>query len=193
MLLSLLLAIGLGGAVDCAHDREALLALEPEAFDQDMEGGWRPLADRGCLKEAADLLAAYAALPKAVGNTMIIWHEAQMRAELGHKAQAIALMERSRKPANPADPGYWNVYVDGMLAYMRQDRSGLEQARARLVAIPTPAGMGAEVKNGRYQFTTEGGQQVDVAWPPNLDVLDGLLRCFDKPYAEAYGSKACRG
>ena len=44
---------------------------------------------------------------------------------------------------------------------------------------------------GAFHFTTAGGQKVDVAWPPNLDVLDGLRRCFGKPYLEAYGT-VCR-
>jgi len=196
-LLSIALAAALGAAPeppkapDCSYDRDAMLAMEPDAFDQDLEGGWRPLADRGCQREAADLLAAYAAQPKAAGRTTITWHEGQMRAELGQIEQAIALMERSRKPAGQGDPGYWNAYVDGMVAFLRQDRRGLEDARARLVALPSPPEMAQNIKDGRFHFTTAGGQKVDVAWPPNLDVLDGLLRCFGKPYLEAYGT-VCR-
>lgn len=197
MLLSFALAAALGmsaeppKAPDCSYDRAAMLAMEPGRFDQDLAGGWRPLADRGCTREAADLLSAYGALPKAEDNVIITWHEGQLRAELGQTAQAITLMERSHKPVNAGDPGYWNAYVDGMVAFLRQDRSALEKARARLVAIPTPTAMAENIKDGRYQFTTEGGQQVQMPWPPNLDVLDGLLRCFGKPYMEAYGP-GCR-
>ncbi|WP_171954881.1 hypothetical protein [Stenotrophomonas geniculata] len=201
MLLSFALAAAMDAAAeppkapDCSYDRAAMLAMEPGRFDQDLEGGWRPLADRGCTREAADLLSAYGALPKAEGNVIITWHEgqlrAELRAELGQTAQAIALMERSHKPVNGSDPGYWNAYVDGMVAFLRQDRSALEKARARLVAIPTPTAMAENIKDGRYHFTTEGGQQVQMPWPPNLDVLDGLLRCFGKPYVKAYGP-GCR-
>ncbi|HEL5040507.1 TPA: hypothetical protein UOA93_002294 [Stenotrophomonas maltophilia] len=197
MLLSFALAAALDmsaeppKAPDCSYDRAAMLAMEPGQFDQDLAGGWRPLADRGCTREAADLLSAYGALPKAEGNVIITWHEGQLRAELGQTAQAITLMERSHKPVNAGDPGYWNAYVDGMVAFLRQDRGALEKARARLVAIPTPTAMAENIKDGRYQFTTEGGQQVQMPWPPNLDVLDGLLRCFGKPYTEAYGP-GCR-
>ncbi|KAF1012734.1 MAG: hypothetical protein GAK31_03951 [Stenotrophomonas maltophilia] len=196
-LLSLALAAALGTtpepakAPDCRYDRAALLALEPGLFDQDMEGGWRPLADRGCKAEAAELLAAYAALPRAAGNTLIVWHEGQLRAELGQTAQAIALMQRTYK-SKDTDPGYWNAYVDGTLAFLRQDRHGLEQARAALVAIPTPDGLAANIHNGRYRFTTEGGQQADMPWPPNLEMLDGFLRCFDRNYQTAYTLPACR-
>ena len=197
MLLSFALAAAMGTsaepskAPDCSYDRAAMLAMEPGRFDQDLAGGWRTLADRGCTREAADLLSAYGALPKAEGNVIITWHEGQLRAELGQTAQAIALMERSHKPVNGSDPGYWNAYVDGMVAFLRQDRGALEKARARLVAIPTPTAMAENIKDGRYHFTTEGGQQVQMPWPPNLDVLDGLLRCFGKPYVKAYGP-GCR-
>ncbi|HBS57599.1 MAG TPA: hypothetical protein DEA38_17990 [Stenotrophomonas sp.] len=196
-LLSLALAAALGAAPeppkapDCSYDRDALLAMEPDAFDQDLEGGWRPLAERDCQREAADLLAAYSALPKAAGNTTIIWHEGQLRAELGQTAQAIALMQRTYKPKDK-DPGYWNAYVDGTVAFLQHDRAALEKARAALVAIPTPEEFAGALKDGRYHFTTAGGQKVDVPWPPNLDVLDGFLRCFDRDYHNAYGNQACR-
>lgn len=176
---------------DCSFDQAAMLALAPGAFDQDLAGGWRPLAERGCKREAADLLAAYSALPKAAGNTTIVWHEAQLRAELGQTAQAITLMQRSYKPNDGTDPGYWNAYVDGTLAFLRHDRTALEHARTALLAIPLPEALAANVKEGRYHFVTEGGQAVDMPWPPNLDRLDGFLRCFDKPYLQAYNSEEC--
>ena len=195
--LSLALAAALGTsaeppkAPDCSYDRAAMLAMEPDAFDQDLEGGWRTLADRGCHREAADLLAAYAALPKAAGNTMIPWHEGQMRAEAGQYPQAVALMQRTYKPTD-TDPGYWNAYVDGTIAFLQRDRAALEKARARLIAIPAPEQIARALKDGRYHFTTAGGQKVDVPWPPNLDVLDGFLRCFDRDYHNAMGNQACR-
>jgi hypothetical protein len=196
-LLSLALAAALGAppepskAPDCSYDRDAMLTMEPDAFDQDLEGGWRPLADRGCHREAAELLAAYAALPKAAGNTTILWHEGQMRAEAGQYKQAVALMQRTYKPKD-TDPGYWNAYVDGTIAFLQRDRAALEKARATLVEIPTPEVLAEAVKNGRYHFTTPAGQEVDVPWPPNLEVLDGLLRCFERDYPTAMGDQACR-
>jgi hypothetical protein len=32
---------------------------------------------------------------------------------------------------------------------------------------------------------------MELKWPMNLDVLDGLIACFDRPYSEAYDAK-CR-
>ena len=56
----------------------------------------------------------------------------------------------------------------------------------------TPAVFAEAVKNGRYHFTTPAGQEVDVPWPPNLEILDGLLRCFERDYHTAMGDQACR-
>ena len=44
---------------ECSYDREAMLKLDVNAFDQDTRGGWRMLADRGCFTVAADLIRAY--------------------------------------------------------------------------------------------------------------------------------------
>ena len=90
-------------AEDCVVDRAALLALSPDQFDQDLAGGWRPTAEKpACQLAAADLIAAYRTQPKAAGNTTLIWHEAQVRAEAGQDAQAVALMRQTYKPAPDA-------------------------------------------------------------------------------------------
>jgi hypothetical protein len=48
------------------------------------------------------------------------------------------------------------------------------------------------LKDGFIEFPAEAGQPaMKVRWPPNLDVVDGFLNCFDKSYDEAYGA-ACR-
>jgi len=56
-MLFLALALALQApAAACTYDRAAMLALDEQAFDQDMAGGWRPLSGRGCHREAADLI-----------------------------------------------------------------------------------------------------------------------------------------
>ena len=43
----------------CKYDEEALLALDENAFDQDLSGGWRAIASiPGCELAAAELLGA---------------------------------------------------------------------------------------------------------------------------------------
>lgn len=83
-------------------------------------------------------------------------------------------MDRTRRdPADERAP-WWNPYVDGTIAFLRGDRVALMAARDRLAAAARPADMPA-----------------DRAWPPNLAVVEGLVRCFGRPYREAYG-EACR-
>ncbi len=166
---------------DCTYDRPALLAEGLKAFDQDLHGGWRPLADKGCLREAADLIAAWrAAHPdlsaeQAMG---IAWHEGQMRAAFGDNAGAIADLSLSLKKPEPE----MRDYVAATIAFLKHDRPGLLAARAALVAEPKPDGFDAAAADARAHGDV-------VTWPLNLDKVDGLIACFDKPYKEAYGCR----
>ena len=183
-LMALGLAFGEGPApADCTYDRAALLTEDVKAFDEDMQGGWRPLAAKGCTREAADLIAAWRAahpdLPadRAMG---IAWHEGQMRAAFGDNAGAIAALSLSLKSPDPS----FRDYVTATIAFLKHDRPGLLAARAALVAEPKPDGFDAAAADAKARY----GQV--VAWPLNLEKVDGLIACFDKPYKEAYGCKA---
>lgn len=176
-------------APDCTHDRERLLALDEDAFDQDMRGGWRPLGGRpGCELAAADLLRDYRARHGSTAG-ILFWHEGQLRAFAGQRAQAATLMEASRRAPGVPDGGGWNPYLDATVAYLRGDRAAFDAARARLAALPPVAEAG--VKDGVMETDLPDGSKMRMRWPPNIDVVDGLGKCFDKPYGEAY-SMACR-
>lgn len=175
----------------CEHDRAGLLALDENRFDQDFTGGWRTLAEKpACRLVAADLIRDYRL---AHGNEAVLlyWHEAQLRAFAGQYKAAIDLMERSRHPADPRTAD-WNAYVDASIAFLRKDRPALDQARQKLASVPFPADKGLPpLKDGVLELPMEDGKTMRVRWPANIDVVDGLVQCFDKPYEEAYGS-ACR-
>jgi hypothetical protein len=163
----------------CQFDFNASLALGQDAFDQDMNGGWRALAQRpGCEGVAADLIHAYRSnLENHL--SILYWHEGQLRADIGQYPEAIRLMESSRKPGDSLG---WNSYVDATIAFLRGDRTALAAARAELAALPRPAGFeDRTLPNGLH-----------VTWPMNLAVVDGLIRCFGRPYREAYGLPECR-
>jgi len=181
---------GSAAPAGCEHDRARLLALDQDRFDQDFKGGWRPLADRpGCKLAAADLIRDYR---QTHGNEAIIlyWHEAQMRAFAGQYKAAIDLMERSRYPAEINKD--WNAYVDATIAFLRKDRAALDQARQMLASVPFPTDKGLPpLKDGVLELPTPDGKTMRMRWPANIDVVDGLVQCFDKPYEEAYGS-TCR-
>lgn len=171
----------------CAHDRDALLALPVEAFDQKLNAGWRPLAGKdGCLPAAADLIAAYrerhAASLRLDQVQGLDHHEGQLRAAAGDYVRAAELIARSRaKDADPANARYG----DATVAFLRRDRAALMRARAELAAIPEPP----QFAKAAADYTAKYG--LTISWPPNLDVVDGLIACFDKPYREAYEA-ACR-
>lgn len=190
MVLALVLAIAFQTATldDCTYDRQSLLALSPMAFDQDLQGGWRPLAQRSeCVEIAADLLAQYRQVqwdnltPGDLHSNF--WHEGQLRAELGQKDRAIRLLLAGVNP-NISTDGFEN-YALGTVAFLNNDSEGLQSARTRLRATPQPENWAETSARFRKQFGFE------MKWPMNLNVLDGLTACFGRPYKEAYGA-ACQ-
>ncbi|WP_246606458.1 hypothetical protein [Novilysobacter antarcticus] len=179
-------------ATTCSYDKAALLALDEEAFDQDPSGGWRTVAKTpGCELAAADLLNAYRTKHSKV-SAVLAWHEGQLRAMAGQYERAIPLLNKDRKPPGQ-DPAGWNYYVDATLAFLRHDKPALLNARQQLAAVPYAEGMGLPpLKNGYFEIPGQPGHPATrMRWPPNIDVVDGLVACFGKSYSEADG-KACR-
>lgn len=106
---------------------------------------------------------------------MLYWHEGQLRAELGETDEAIALLEKDRRPT---DVSGWNDYVDATIAFLRNDRTGLLAARDRLAKRPLPPDM---------KWVDAKGAPVAVTnWPENLDVVDRLIACFGQGYRVGY-------
>ena len=76
-------------APDCSYDLEAMLALDWRAFDQDMNGGWRPLSYAGCDLEAAELIRRWR-YEKREHISVLYWHEGQLRANIGQTQEAVS-------------------------------------------------------------------------------------------------------
>lgn len=161
-------------AADCAYDRAALLALDYKGFDHE---GWRPLAATdGCKQAAADLIRDYREAHANLSvddRRSLIWHEGQMRAAFGDYAGAIPLFS-----ADNPDPAMRD-YAAATVAFLKHDKPALLAARAQLIAEPKPEGWDEAVAELKASGET-------IQWPLNLEVVDGLILCFDKPYAEAY-------
>jgi hypothetical protein len=177
----------------CGYDRAHLLGLDENQFDQDMSGGWRALASiPGCALVAADLLHDYReAHHKKSG--LLFWHEDQVRADAGQYPEAIALMKQAYKPAE-ADKAGWNLYIDATIAFLRRDRTALEQAKIKLAAVQPPIGVDIPpVVNGYMEADFADGSKRKIRWPINIDVVEGLENCFDKPYVEAYNDTCRQG
>lgn len=158
--------------VQCEYDPK-ILELGFDAFDQDVTAGWRALSLKpGCEEAAANMVRAFRMNAEA-SLPLLYWHEAQLRAVADDYTAAVPLMEKSRVPAD-RDKFGWNAYVDATIGFLRSDQTVLMKAREQLVALPRPSSVGAK-----------------RSWPPNLSVIDGLIRCIGKIYKIAYGP-SCR-
>ncbi|HEX6376386.1 MAG TPA: hypothetical protein VFZ91_11775 [Allosphingosinicella sp.] len=169
----------------CAYDQAAFSRLDQQTFDQDVNEGWRRLEACGCYEAAADSIAAYRQARK-LESTSLYFHEAQMRAYAGDYDTARKLLARAR---HRTDDLGWNSYVDATAAFLSRDLAGLRAAREQLRRTPTP---------DSHPWFDEDGKHIPPPpwtrgdpWPPNLPVVDALIRCFDRSYREAYASPAC--
>jgi len=162
----------LSGTPDCSYDRSRMLGLGAYEFDQGADG-WRRLSMAGCELEAANLIRDYRTKQiRQLG--VLFWHEGQLRAFFGEIENAINLFNVSRRD----DDHYgWNIYVDATIAFLRRDKAALLVARDRLASLPKPPD---------FSPVDAEGAPLSISWPPNLNVVDGLIECFDKNYREAY-------
>jgi len=189
---SLLMAAAIGGALltagavkaECPEADAGMLALPLHDFDQ-TEHGWRSLDGEGCERLAAEAIRRYREVnAEALGAhaDTLLWHEAQLRAAAGETEAAIGLMLRSREQESDAT----QPYTDATIAFLRRDREALLAARERLVSLPVPETFARAA--ARYAETYPDLPPLN--WPLNLDVVDGLIACFDQPYREAYSCDA---
>ncbi len=185
-ILSALLFLSPAQAADCSYDRAALVALNQDRFDQDLNGGWRVLASRGCDHAAAEAIREWREAHKAEVSTLF-WHEGQMRANAGETDAAIALFRRAYHRPGEDRGGAWALYVDGSIAFLRGDKAGLEAARAKLVATPKPADFDEVARDDKGKpILMPDGSEWRIQWPLNLNVLDALRRCWGQTYKQAY-------
>ena len=171
-----LLSIGcqMQSVAACTFDKEKLLALDADSFDQDMKGGWRAVAMQdNCQLVAADLIKEYRELRGPRTWRVMIWHEGQLRAMAGDIRSAIPLLEQSRVVLEETSPG-WNEYVNATIAFLRKDRRAFDEAYAALLALPKP-------EYWDTNFFTK-----DKQWPLNRRVVEGLASCFKSSYEKAY-------
>lgn len=173
-----------GAKAECPEADAAMLALPLHDFDQ-TEQGWRSLDGEGCERQAAEAIRRYREInAETLGANAesLLWHEGQLRAAAGETDDAIQLMLRSREQDSEAT----RPYTDATIAFLRQDRDALIAARQQLVSLPVPEAFARAA--ARYAETYP--DHPPLRWPLNLDIVDGLIACFDQPYREAYGCEA---
>ncbi len=166
-------------AETCSYDKESMLELKQHDFDQAFDSGWRAVNKKGaCNLTAADLIREYIE-KNGEDGVIMTWHEGQLRAMAGQTERAIRLFEDARNPPDEDDWFGWNIYVDASIAFLKKDHDALVQAKEKLVILPRPDG---------YNPVDSFGKPVSIRWPPNLNVVDGLLECFSDSYDYAYNN-----
>ncbi len=181
-------------AAECGADpANPYLRLSPKEFDQTIGMGWRVIGDKeGCEQAGADIIAIYRDEVLAQYIAGLNGHEAQLRASAGDFPKAAELYRRKliflKALAEESQDLSDVVYVEATIAYLERDRAALEARRAQLAALPKPDGYDGLA--ARY-VKDNPKAAASLVWPRNLNVVDGLIACFDKPYHEAY-SAACQ-
>lgn len=182
VLLSAALYMGPARATNCAVaavQRQTLLDLPFKQFDQQAGSGWRPLYARKCYIEAASLLKAYVKEHPTIARKqyMLAFHTGQMFALAGEYPKAIHWMEKgySNRKSDLID---WNAFVNANIAFLKHDYAALLRQRSLINQEPAMP-----------------DQPLVPSWAVgkkmNLDVVDGFIACFAKPYELAYGD-SCR-
>jgi hypothetical protein len=143
-------------------DREVLLARSYQEFDEAVEDfGWRALFQRGCIREAIAILDAYrdrnAGRMTNDQRLELSFHIGQILALSGYEAESLSHFEAARSEMAAEE---WSAYVDATVAFIRKDRRQLLSARERYA-------------------------KAAASQPMRLQIIDGLLRCFEKSYAQA--------
>lgn len=155
-----------------------------DEFDGE-NAAWRKLSDRGCDLQAADLIAQYRAAHHGTLSVdsvkLLNWHEGQLRAAVDDYAAAITLFSAV---LSVEAESFDRLYTEATLAFLRRDEPALIKARDDLKGLPEPPAFARAAD----RYAAEYGLPRPV-WPPNLDVVENLVACFDQPYRVAY--RAC--
>lgn len=196
MLRALLATVALAGLATsaqaqqptCAPDGQIMLLQDFDKFDLS-DFGWRKvLRQQGCEPAAAELIAKFVALrlPMLSREELrsLRGHEGLLWARIGEKDKALALLAQANDPADPNGPAA--LFITATIAFLKKDRTALEDARTALAGAPKPADYDAQAE----EYTRATGVPAP-AWPPDLDAVDALLKCFDRPYREALSDPAC--
>ena len=162
---------------DCAmspSDREAVLKLSFTDFDQTEGKGWRLLYVSKCYAAAASLIVEYIDRypERASEHNMLPFHAGQMLAMSGNYRESVRYLKLgyTQRESKIVD---WNAFVDAHVAFIEKDAEKLEAMRARIAMQPA-------MKSGPGVPDWAIGKRI------NLDVVDGFLACFDKPFHVAY-------
>ena len=136
------IAVWSGGCVSQPHDseRDAILSLPWQQFDQTPGSGWRVYWDRHEYRAAADLIEVYlkqhqdlTVRQRAVSR----FHAGQLRVYDGRTEAGVAHMKKALVPEIPPGlPDDWNIMVSAHIAFVTGDRARLVALKEQVAALP---------------------------------------------------------
>ncbi len=161
-----------------------MLNMDLDTFDQS-DKGWRSLLHKGgCDGSAVTIIKEYmSAHPdlSADQRPQLLWHEGQILAGSNRYDESLAVFRSIHETEDSL-----RLYQAATIAFLQRDKKALLAARTELAALPEPPDFAAAAK----VFKEKTGET--LAWPENLDVVDGLIRCFSSSYRVAYGDQCPR-
>lgn len=121
-------------------ERDAILSLPWQQFDQTLDSGWRVYSARREYRAAADIIEVYlkqhqdlTVRQRAVSR----FHAGQMRVYDGCAKAGVALMKKALAPEIPPGlPDDWNIMVSAHIAFVTGDRARLVALKEHVAAIP---------------------------------------------------------
>lgn len=165
--LSILFSVSCYG-IECESEFQKHLKndinLNHDKFDQTENSGFRALGNKGCYKEAADLVELYINKHNSKGLT-IRWHVAQLRALSGDNKEAAenGRLSLADSATSSKTPLRWNDYVLASIGFFEDNKDVLIRHR-NMVAKGKDEHFGNEL---------------------NLKMLDKLIKHFGKSYKYA--------
>jgi hypothetical protein len=140
-MLGVLIAVWFSGCVSQPHDpeREALLSLPWQQFDQTLNSGWRVYSVRHEYRAAADVIEVYlkhhqelTVRQRAVSH----FHAGQMRVYDGRTKAGVAQMKKALVPEIPPGlPDDWNIMVSAHIAFVTGDRAKLVALKGQVATL----------------------------------------------------------
>jgi hypothetical protein len=142
--LGVLISISLcfGGCASQPHDseRDAILSLPWQQFDQTPGSGWRVYWDRHEYPAAADVIEVYLKQHQDLTvrqRSVSRFHVGQLLAYDGRTDAGVAHMRMALVPQIPPGlPDDWNIMVSAHIAFLTGDRATLVTLKAQEAALP---------------------------------------------------------
>jgi hypothetical protein len=122
------------------REREAILSLPWQQFDQTLNSGWRVYSARREYRAAADVIEVYlkehqdlTVHQRAVSH----FHAGQMRVRDGRTEAGLAQMRQALAPDNtPGLSDDWNIMVSAHIAFLTGDRPKLVALKEQIASLP---------------------------------------------------------